>query len=132
MEGSQGELIVYHSSWRLCVSVCVHTLKHECLCNQRADRNQILSEASFGWGKGCIRFLVRSDQNSGFHGNRGTYNGRNVVNTPAPSFFIGFSSFLQVTRTCIKAWMSLNFGTILPQTTGLAALEHLKNQCIML
>ena len=32
------------------------------------------------------------------------------MNTLAPSFLIGSSSFLQVTRTCIKAWMSSNFG----------------------
>ena len=25
-------------------------------------------------------------------------------------FFIGSSSFLQVSRTCMKAWMSSNFG----------------------
>ena len=31
----------------------------------------------------------------------------NVVTTQAPSFFIGSSSFFQVTRTTIKAWMSL-------------------------
>ena len=30
--------------------VSVHTFKHEYLNNQRADRNQILSEASLGWG----------------------------------------------------------------------------------
>ena len=39
-----------------------------------------------------------------------TYNGRNLVNTLAPSFLIGSSSFLQVSRTCMKAWMSSNFG----------------------
>ena len=39
-----------------------------------------------------------------------TYNGKNLVNTLAPSFLIGSSSFLQVTRSCMKAWMSLNFG----------------------
>ena len=38
-----------------------------------------------------------------------TFNGRNVVNTLAPSFLIGSSSFLQVSRTCMKAWMSSNF-----------------------
>ena len=32
-------------------------------------------------------------------------------------------------RTCIKAWMSLNFGQIPPLTTELAALERLKNRC---
>ena len=39
-----------------------------------------------------------------------TYNGRNLVNTLAPSFLIGSSSFLQVSRTCMKAWMSSNLG----------------------
>ena len=32
------------------------------------------------------------------------------MNTLAPSFLIGSSPFLQVSRTCIKAWMSSNFG----------------------
>ena len=32
------------------------------------------------------------------------------MNTLAPSFLIGSSSFLQVSRTCMKAWISLNFG----------------------
>ena len=41
------------------------------------------------------------------------------MNTLAPSFLIGSSSFLQVTRTCIKAWMSSNFGKF---ATGLRQL----------
>ena len=49
------------------------------------------------------------------------------MNTLAPSFLIGSSSFLQVTRTTIKAWMSLNLGRIPPLTLELAALERLKN-----
>ena len=44
------------------------------------------------------------------------------------SFLDGSSSFLQVTRTSIKAWTSLNFGKILSLTSELAALEPLKNQ----
>ena len=32
------------------------------------------------------------------------------MNTLAPSFLIGSSSFLQVSRTCMKGWMSSNFG----------------------
>ena len=52
----------------------------------------------------------------------------NVVARLASSFLIGSSSLLQVKRTCIKAWMSLNFSQILQLTTGLAALEHIKNQ----
>ena len=55
-----------------------------------------------------------------------TYNGENLVSTLVPSFLIGSSSFLQVTRTTIKALMSLNFGGILPLTAELAALERLK------
>ena len=55
------------------------------------------------------------------------YNGRNVVSTPAPSFYIGSSSFMQVTRTTIKAWMSSNFSRIPLLTAELAALECLEN-----
>ena len=51
-----------------------------------------------------------------------TYNGRNVVTTLVPSFFDGSSSFLQVTRTIIEAWTSLNFSKIPSLTTELAAL----------
>ena len=50
-----------------------------------------------------------------------------VVSTPSPSFFIGSSSFLQVTRITIKAWMSSNFGSILRRTAELPAIERLKN-----
>ena len=32
------------------------------------------------------------------------------MNTLAPTFLIGSSSFLQVSRTCMKGWMSSNFG----------------------
>ena len=71
---AHGELIVYQSSRRpsvrASVSASVHIFKHEYLRNQRADHNEILSEASFGLGKSCIRFRARSYQNSGFHGNR--------------------------------------------------------------
>ena len=54
------------------------------------------------------------------------------MTTLVPSFFDGSFSFLQVTRITIKAWMSLNFGQIPLPTMELAALEHLKNQCIIL
>ena len=55
-----------------CVSVCVsvNTFKLEYLRNLWANRNQILSEASLGRGKECVRFWTRSDQNSGVHGNQ--------------------------------------------------------------
>ena len=32
------------------------------------------------------------------------------MNTLAPTFFIGSSSFLQVSSQCMKAWMSSKFG----------------------
>ena len=44
------------------------------------------------------------------------------------SILIASSSFLQVTRPTIKAWMSLNFGKIPSLTLELAALERLKKQ----
>ena len=46
-----------------------------------------------------------------------TYNERNVVTTLVPSFLEGSSSFLQVTRSTIKAWMGLNFSTITSLTS---------------
>ena len=48
------------------------------------------------------------------------------MTTLVPSFLNGSSSFLQVTRTTIKAWMTLLFCQILQLTTELAAFEYLK------
>ena len=39
----------------------------------------------------------------------------------------GSSSYLQIRRTTIKAWMSLNFVKILWPIMKLAALDNLKN-----
>ena len=50
----------------------------------------------------------------------------NVVSTLAPSFLIGYSSYLQVTRTSITSQMSSKFGQIRPRTAELAALERLE------
>ena len=50
------------------------------------------------------------------------------MTTLVPSFFNGSSSFLQVTRSTIKAWMGLNYGKIPSLTSELAAIERLKNQ----
>ena len=50
----------------------------------------------------------------------------NVVNTLAPSFLIGPSSFLQVTRTTINSRTSSKFDQIRPWTAELAALERLE------
>ena len=48
----------------------VHIFKHEYLWNQLANHYQISSVTSLGWGIDCMRFWVRSDRNSGFHGSR--------------------------------------------------------------
>ena len=50
----------------------------------------------------------------------------NVVTTLAPSFLIGSSSYLQVTRTSITSRTSSKFGQIEPRTAELAALELLE------
>ena len=50
----------------------------------------------------------------------------NVLTALASTFLIGSSSFFHLTRTNIKAWMSLKFCRIRPTTYELAALEHLE------
>ena len=103
-----------------------HTFELEYLWSQSANLDQILCVASLGWGKGCIRFWGRLDQNSGFHGNRKlplTYNGENGVSIFSRLFFIWSFLYLQVTKTYIKSRTSLNFGQIGPLTMELAALE---------
>ena len=102
-----------------------HTFELEYLWSQLANLDQILCVASLGWGKGCIRFWGRLDQNCGFHGNRKpplTYNGENDVSSFSRLFLIR-SFVLQVTRTWINSRTSLNFGQIEPLTTELAALS---------
>ena len=49
------------------------------------------------------------------------------MNTLAPSFLIGSSSYLQVTRTTIISRTSSNLDQIRPRTAELAALECLEN-----
>ena len=48
------------------------------------------------------------------------------MTTLAPSFLIGSSLFLQVTRTLIKSRMGSKFGSIRQRTYELAALECLE------
>ena len=107
-----------------------YTVELEYLWGQLASLDQILCIASLGAGKGCIMFWGRLNHNSGVHGNRKpplTYNGENGVSTFSQLLLTWSFLYLQVTRTCIKSRMSLNFGQIGPLITELAALEHLKN-----
>ena len=48
------------------------------------------------------------------------------MTTIAPSFLIGSSLFLQVTRANIKSQMSLKFAKVRQGTEELDALEHLE------
>ena len=89
--------------------------------------SQFFSVASLGWGKGCIRFWGRSDQNCGYHGNRNlplTNNGQNGVPAFSQSPSIGTLSNLQVTRTGIKSRMNSNLGWVGLFTTEVFALER--------
>ena len=69
-----------------------YTFKHEYL--HLASLDQILCVASMGWGKGCIKFWDRLDQNC-CHGDQKlplTYNGENV-------FWFGVISVLRPFNT---------------------------------
>ena len=54
------------------------------------------------------------------------------MTTLVPSFLNGSSSFLQVKRATMKAWMSLNFCKIQQLTTESAALGYLKKSMFSL
>ena len=50
------------------------------------------------------------------------------MTTLVPELSNGSSSFFQITRPAIKAWMGLNFGKMPSLTSEIAALERVKNQ----
>ena len=79
---------------------------------------------ALGFGQGRIRTLVSMATDSSHRVIMGKM--ENVVSTLAPSFLIGSSSYLQVTRTSITSRTSLKFGQIGPRTGELAALERLE------
>ena len=78
-------------------------------------------KAALGFGPDRIGTLVSMATDSSYR----VMMGGNLVNTLAPSFMIGSSSFLQVRRTTIKSWTSLN-GPIRPRIAELAALKSEK------
>ena len=75
-----------------------------------------------GFGPGRIGTLVSMATDSPHR----VINVENVVSTLAPSFLIGSSSYLQVTRISITSRTSSKFGQIGPRTAELAALERLE------
>ena len=48
------------------------------------------------------------------------------MNTLAPTFFSGSSSYLQVIKISVTSRKSSKFGQIVPRTAELAALERLE------
>ena len=78
--------------------------------------------AAFGFGPDRIRTLVSMATDSCHR----VIMGENLVTTLAPSFLIGSSLFLQVTKTTIPFWMGSKFGNIRPGTYESAALERLE------
>ena len=54
------------------------------------------------------------------------YNGKNDVITFSCMLLIRSFLYLQVTMTCMRAWMSSKLGWIRPPTTELAALVRMK------
>ena len=87
-------------------SSVVHTLEQKYLQDQFASFSQILSVASSGKRKGCVRFWGRLGQNWL------SWQQKAGVTAFSKSPLIGSLSNLQVTRTGIKSPMSLNLGWI--------------------
>ena len=107
----------------------VHTFKWIYLWSQLANLDQIVYVASLGWGKGCLRFLGRLDQNSGFHGNRKrplTYNRENNVSTFSRLFLIQpfLARLYESTGTAIAVTTASALGSAL--ASALALLKLLK------
>ena len=108
-----------------------HTFEVEYLWSQLANLDQSLYVRSLGWGKGCIRFWGRFDQNSGFHGNRKpplTYMGKMM----SPSFLGCFDPNLFIlagNEDMHKSRTSSDFRQIGLLTMELAALEFWKISC---
>ena len=72
---------------------------------------------ALGFGQDRIRTLVTMATDSSHR----VIMGENLVTTLAPSFLIGSSLSLQVTRTSIKSWMGSKLGRIRRRTYELAA-----------
>ena len=90
---------------------------------------QILSEASLGWGKAALGFdadQIRTLVSMATDSSHRVIMREKGVITFSRLFLIGSFLYLQVTMTYIRACMSSKFGRIRPRTTELAALERRK------
>ena len=75
-------------------------------------------KAAWGFGGDQFRTLVSMATDSSHRVIMGK-----MTSSFSRMFLIGSFSYLQVTMTCMRAWMSLKFGRIRPRTSELAALE---------
>ena len=123
----KGELIVYPCSG-------VRRLHHSPFSNMNISEAirpiAIKFNLKHHWGEGKATWGFDADQFrtlvSMATDSSHSYNGINGVITFSRKFLIGSFSYLQVTMTCMRAWMCSKFGQIRPRTKELAALEHMK------
>ena len=83
----------------------------------------------WGGGKGSIGFdldWIRTLVSIATDSSHRVIMGKTASSRFLKCFLIGSFSYLQVTMTCVRAWMSSKSGRIRPQTTELAALERMK------
>ena len=83
-------------------------------------------KASVGFDPDRIRTLVSMATDSSHR----VIMEKNGVITFSRTLLIRLFSYLQVTMTCMRAWMSSKLGRIRPRTTELAALELMKKNPI--
>ena len=131
-----GELIVWDSSRRPSVCPCVSPcVRASTLSNMNISEIGwpiiIKFHQKHHWGGGLTALGFRLDRirtlvSMATDSSHRVIMGENLVTTPAPSFLICSSLFLQVIRTIIKSRMGSKFGRIEPGTYELAALEPLE------
>ena len=83
----------------------------------------------WGGGKASVRFdlyQIRTLVSMATNSSHRVIIGKNGVITFSRMLLIGSFSYLQVTATCMRAWMISKFCRIRPRTTELAGLERMK------
>ena len=121
-----GELIVYRSSRH----ASVHTFNMNISATSWLFGMKFYLKHHWGGGKASICFdpdLFRTLVSMATDSSHRVIMGKTASSRFLECFWSDpFHSSLQVTMTCMRAWMSLKFGRIWPGTTELAALERMK------
>ena len=115
----------------ICPCVCVSTLSNinisktsrPIVIKFHLEHNKGVGFTALSFGLDRIRTLVSMATDSS---HRVIMGGGDLVTNLVPSFLIGSSLFLQVTRRNITSWMGLKLGSIQRRTYELAALERLE------